>query len=220
MNAITITRANVLNLSNADLKNFLKSVGIEANVNRNTRDEAEAKAIAHFEKVTASEGATDGSKEPGAWVFPTAASMAAKNAVVVVAESANPAGWESVDGGASENGGEVEESEEDAAARIEAEAAAENEEVKERKARAASRASNSEGVALSWRNPEVRTARLTRDGITVADSNGVTQTFKSVAEGFRSLRLPFEKHIKFRLALKASRSEKIEKDGVIYTFTM
>lgn len=223
-NAIVINAENVLNLDNVTLANFLKEQGVKgfSRVSKANRDAAEAAAKAFFAKVTGAEGATAGALETareGVFHFPTAASAGATGTAVVV----HPEGWKSVEGGgsdaeaASATDAQTDaqtdgETEAEAAARIEAEAAAESgtdEEKAERKARAAARASNSVGVALSWRNPEVRTARLTRDGVKVTDSEGNSFEFKSVAEAFRTLRLPFEKHIKFRLALKASRKEVI-----------
>lgn len=237
MSNINVTASNVLNLSNVDLGAFLKANAIEgfSRVSKANRDAAESAAKAFFDKVTSAEGATDGrntsldTDTEGAFNFPRSASTA----VVTVA----PEGWTSVEGGAyesdeardaknAESADENVESESEAAARIEAEAAAESsddtEEAKAaRKARANARASNSVGVALSWRNPEVRAARLVRDGVTVTSSDdGLPVTYKSVAEAFRALRLPFEKHIKFRLALKASRLETIKAGEVTYTFTM
>lgn len=226
-NAIVINAENVLNLDNATLANFLKEQGVKgfARVSKTNRDAAEAAAKAFFSKVTSAEGATDGrntaleTAQAGAFQFATAASVGATGGAVAV----RPEGWTSVEGGGSEaEAASAEhaeaatdgETDEEAAARIEAEAAAEAGETEEQKtertARAAARASNSVGVALSWRNPEVRAARLTRDGVHVTDANGADAgTYKSVAEAFRALRLPFEKHIKFRLALKTSRKETI-----------
>lgn len=237
---IVVTAENVLNLTNVDLGAFLKANAIEgfSRVSKANRDAAEKVAKEFFAKVTSAEGATDGrntaldTSTEGAFNFPRSASTA----VVTVA----PEGWTSVEGGGSDAEAEQEardaknaesgESEAEAAARIEAEAAAESaddtDEAKAaRKARANARASNSVGVALSWRNPEVRAARLVRDGVSVSykDENGNeldAGQYKSVAEAFRALRLPFEKHIKFRLALKASRREDIKLGEVVYTFTM
>lgn len=232
MNAIKITADNVLNLSNADLKNWFKSIGQPMNVSRLNRDEAEAAAKAHFASIAAkaaaaeNEGATSAGTEPSAWAFPKADATAGNGGALVVAGD-KVAGWDLVEGGfegtsedPSELGQEVaQESEEEAAARIEAEAAAEKEEAKARKERTAARASNSLGVALSWRDADTRNARLTRDGVSVT-VDGVTSIYRSVAEAFRENRLPFEKHIKFRLILKTARKQTFVQGEKEYVFEM
>lgn len=228
MNA-TITRENALNADNGAFAAFLKEQGIKgfSRVTKANRDAAEAKFKEHFAAIDAAaaqeaskeqEGATNAGTEPSAWAFPKAEQFAASSALIVAGEGAAEVKPEE----AKADGANPTETDEEAAARIEAEAAAENEsdEAKaERKARAAARASNSVGVALSWRDPEVRTARLTRDGVSVT-VEGVTSVYKSVAEAFRANRLPFEKHIKFRLALKASRKEIFKHGDTDYTFEM
>lgn len=81
------------------------------------------------------------------------------------------------------------------------------------------RASNSEGIAISWANKDVRDARLTRNGVQV-EFEGATQQFKSVREAFRHYRLPDSKHIRFRGALKAAKSMDFENNGKTYKFTI
>lgn len=63
----------------------------------------------------------------------------------------------------------------------------------------AARRNNSAGIKESWKVPEIREKRTQRSAVEV---NGAQ--YKSVAEAFRELGLPMEKHIKFRGALKAA----------------
>jgi hypothetical protein len=79
------------------------------------------------------------------------------------------------------------------------------------------RPSNAAGIAASWQNPGVAAARLTRNGTSVT-VDGVTSEYKSVAEAFRALTLPVEKHIRFRMRLKASGAEIFEHGGKQYHF--
>lgn len=81
------------------------------------------------------------------------------------------------------------------------------------------RSSNAAGVAASWADPEVLAARLQRNG-TLVTVDGTTSEFKSVRAAFRAYRLPDSKHIRFRLALKASKKETFENDGKKYVFTL
>jgi hypothetical protein len=78
---------------------------------------------------------------------------------------------------------------------------------------------NSKGVAQSWTNAAVRVARTTKNGVTVT-FNGETTEHRSVAEAFRVFRLPFEKHIKFRLGLKAAGTSVFESGGKMYAFAL
>lgn len=82
-----------------------------------------------------------------------------------------------------------------------------------------SRASNALGVSASWSDPEVVAARLTRHGVLV-EVDGASKEFRSVREAFRQHRLPDSKHIRFRLALKASKHETFEHNGKSYVFTL
>ena len=82
------------------------------------------------------------------------------------------------------------------------------------------KAQNSAGVAASWTNSATRLARVTKHGVKVT-FNGETKEYKSVAEAFRDLRLPFEKHIKFRGVLKASKKEAFTNaKGEVFMFTL
>lgn len=72
------------------------------------------------------------------------------------------------------------------------------------------KASNSDGVAASWTDTEVRSSRLKRDGVTVECDGQNLGFFKSTYEAFRALRLPNNKHIRFRLKLKTAHREKGE----------
>ncbi|MDR5751141.1 MULTISPECIES: hypothetical protein [unclassified Caballeronia] len=78
---------------------------------------------------------------------------------------------------------------------------------------------NAAGVSRSWANEKVRAARIVKHAVVVTH-NGETQTFKSVADAFRSLRLEFSKHIRFRLALKSSGKETFEQGGKMYSFSL
>lgn len=223
---LNVTRENVLNLSNVDLKGFLASVGRKVSVSKTNRGEAEALAVAYFEEVTAKEGATVGSslvtEYAGAFAFPKA--VEAAFALVKFADNGDTEAYTGSDESTEEEGSD-EESEEEAAARIEAEAAAESgnsgaDTEKAKATRARARASNSAGVAASWLNADVRARRLIKDGVRVEGSDGFVGEFKSTKEAFITLRLPVEKHIKFRLNLKADKVNTIEKDGVKYVFTL
>lgn len=89
--------------------------------------------------------------------------------------------------------------------------AAENGETVMGERKADSKASNSDGVAASWADNEVRASRLKRDGVKVEDeTGGLLGIFKSTYEAFRALRLPNNKHIRFRLKLKESFRDKGE----------
>jgi hypothetical protein len=79
--------------------------------------------------------------------------------------------------------------------------------------------SNAAGVSQSWSNAKVREARTTKHGVKVS-FDGKTTEYKSVAAAFRELRLPFEKHIKFRLGLKASGAAHFENGGKLYAFAL
>lgn len=81
------------------------------------------------------------------------------------------------------------------------------------------RTSNAAGVSASWADAAVSSARLTRDGVNVT-LDGKTTTHKSTRDAFRHYRLPDSKHIRFRLKLKASKSELFEHEGVTYHFTI
>lgn len=89
----------------------------------------------------------------------------------------------------------------------------------------AGRASNSAGVAASWTDADVRTTRLTRDGVQVAVDGATVGTYKSTHEAFRECRLPQSKHIRFRLKLKeahrtAGQSATFDHNGKAYVFSI
>jgi hypothetical protein len=88
-----------------------------------------------------------------------------------------------------------------------------------------SKASNSDGVAASWVDSDIRAARLTRDGVEVNLDGNSVGIFKSTREAFRALRLPDNKHIRFRLKLKESHRDQgegatFEHNGKKYVFTI
>lgn len=89
-----------------------------------------------------------------------------------------------------------------------------------------SKASNSEGVAASWVDSNIRAARLTRDGVSVELDGKNVGVYKSTREAFRNLRLPDNKHIRFRLRLKEAHrdhhgeSATFEHNGKNYVFTI
>jgi len=132
----------------------------------------------------------------------------------------------------SDDAGEQEETPEEEAARLAAEAHADaNPEAQAAKRRdAEARSAQSAGVARSWLDADVRRTRLTRHGVSVAikgdeETDGEDTemgTYRSVAEAFRVIGLPFDKHIKFRLALKTS-AQKVATfahDGKQYEFSL
>jgi hypothetical protein len=88
-----------------------------------------------------------------------------------------------------------------------------------------SKASNSDGVAASWVDSEIRSARLTRDGVKVELDGAPMGEFKSTRDAFRALRLPDNKHIRFRLKLKEAHrdhgsSATFEHNGKSYVFSI
>lgn len=71
--------------------------------------------------------------------------------------------------------------------------------------RKASRSSASAQIAASWRDPEVRAARLARVAVRVVDAETRgTADFPSVAKAFDALGLPKSKIIPLRMRLKES----------------
>lgn len=87
------------------------------------------------------------------------------------------------------------------------------------------KASNSDGVAASWVDNEVRTARLKRDGVQVVLDGKEVGVYKSTYEAFRANRLPHNKHIRFRLKLKEAHrdnggSATFEHNGKNYVFSI
>lgn len=73
------------------------------------------------------------------------------------------------------------------------------------KAPAVNAGRRSNAIALTWKDAQVAAKRAKRDSVT---ANGAP--YKSVRAAFKALRLPIEKHIKFRMELK-------EKGEAIFT---
>lgn len=71
----------------------------------------------------------------------------------------------------------------------------------------------SAGVAASWKKPETRARRLTRNAV---ECDGVE--YGSLFKAFCALGLPESKHIKFRVALKVSGAATFEHEGKAYAF--
>lgn len=95
--------------------------------------------------------------------------------------------------------------------------------------KAASGLSLSASIALTWLDPNVAAARMTRDGVTVdlqGENEGEWLTcgedggYKSVAAAFASLKLPMSKHIRFRLKLKKEGAAIFEWAGETYRFQL
>jgi hypothetical protein len=83
---------------------------------------------------------------------------------------------------------------------------------------AAEQAAHSRGVAASWNDEKVRAARMQRNGVKVMWNGQQPQEFKSVGAAFRALKLPVQKHIKFRALVKAQGKAYFEHKGVTYAF--
>lgn len=82
-----------------------------------------------------------------------------------------------------------------------------------------SRASNAAGISASWTDPEVASARLTRNGVTVT-VKGKTTEHKSTRDAFRHYRLMDSKHIRFRGTLKAEKAAVYTENGTDYHFAI
>lgn len=80
--------------------------------------------------------------------------------------------------------------------------AEETEDKNDNKPRAVNKEKLSEAIAKSWENPETHLKRSRRDSVMVEGKGH----FNSVRDAFNKLNLPLEKHIKFRMELKVSRS--------------
>lgn len=81
----------------------------------------------------------------------------------------------------------------------------------------AATAPSAESVAASWANPEVHSARTTRNHV-IVKYEGKEETFRSVRVAFEELNLPMEKHIKFRTKMKKAGSMPFVWAGVEYLF--
>lgn len=74
----------------------------------------------------------------------------------------------------------------------------------------------SAGVKESWKDPSVHAKRVKRDNVSVV---GVG-IYRSVREAFLKLKLPLNKHIKFRMELKDSGEKDFEFEGRVLTFVL
>jgi hypothetical protein len=81
------------------------------------------------------------------------------------------------------------------------------------------RKSNAAGISASWADPEVRDARLTRQGVAVVVGGKASQ-YTSIKAAFDALGLPIEKHIRFRMKLKEAGKLAFEHDGKSYAFAI
>lgn len=73
------------------------------------------------------------------------------------------------------------------------------------------------GVAKSWKDPEVAKARATRDKVIVTHGKKRGE-FRSVREAFKLLGLPEAKHVAFRANLKSKRKDTFTWKGIVYNF--
>jgi hypothetical protein len=81
--------------------------------------------------------------------------------------------------------------------------------------RAAKSTSRANAIAATWKDPSIAKARAQRTCVRVFDGfDQVVAEYKSTAEAFRRLGLPMNKHIAFRMSLKAAGS----KTFAAYTF--
>lgn len=69
-------------------------------------------------------------------------------------------------------------------------------------------ADRSAAVSATWQDPAVAAARSMRNAVIV---EGVR--YSSVGKAFTALNLPMNKHVNFRIKLKASETGKLEIDG-------
>jgi capsule polysaccharide export protein KpsE/RkpR len=81
------------------------------------------------------------------------------------------------------------------------------------------RKSNAAGISASWADPEVRDARLTRQGVAVVVGGKASQ-YNSTKAAFEALGLPISKHIRFRMKLKEAGKLAFEHDGKSYAFAI
>ena len=72
-------------------------------------------------------------------------------------------------------------------------------------------ADRSAAVSTTWQNPAVAAARSSRNAVVV---DGVT--YSSVGKAFTALGLPMNKHVNFRIALKASTGGTSEINGSVF----
>jgi len=77
-------------------------------------------------------------------------------------------------------------------------------------------ADRSAAIAQSWTNKAVAEARAVKNKVKVGGTE-----YRSVLAAFTALKLPVEKHIAFRMELKAAGRKVFETDkGVKHTFTI
>ena len=72
-------------------------------------------------------------------------------------------------------------------------------------------------VAQTWQDPEVAAARRKHHEVLVMSGDSVAR-FHSVRQAFADLGLPLEKHIPFRMSLKANGALMFEHNGVNHRF--
>ena len=81
--------------------------------------------------------------------------------------------------------------------------------------RAAKSTSRANAIAATWKDPSIAKARAQRTCVRVFDGfDQIVAEYKSTAEAFRRLGLPMNKHIAFRMSLKAAGA----KTFAAYTF--
>ena len=81
------------------------------------------------------------------------------------------------------------------------------------------RRSNAAGIAASWNDPDVREARLFRQGVVVQVGKKSAE-FNSTHAAFEALGLPMSKVIRFRMKLKEAKKLTFEHAGKSYEFTI
>ncbi len=84
----------------------------------------------------------------------------------------------------------------------------------------AARRSNAAGIAASWNDPNVREARLYRQGVVVSINGKALGEYNSTHAAFEALGLPMSKVIRFRMKLKAANKLAFEHAGKSYEFSI
>jgi hypothetical protein len=201
---------------------------IEASIRRNPSlfglpGAGDADAVARDEAAEAA-GETEEEREERVGAECTALVLHERAEAAAQVDASDAEAAAQVDASDEEHDGETEE---ERAARVEAEAAADAQvDASDAKKRAKGKAANSAGVAASWLaydkdGVSIRSKRLKKDGCTVVVEGETFGTeFPSTAEAFRYFRIPLTKCIKFRLGLKTTRRGVFEYDGVTYYFAM
>lgn len=75
-------------------------------------------------------------------------------------------------------------------------------------------------ISRSWLDKDVRAARSARHSVMVGEQGEKPTEYKSVADAFRQLRLPMEKHIKFRGVVKTDGKATFEHGKKVFTFKL